>query len=96
MFKSLQVFIGITTLVLLGSVLYWSFSSNNSETLKEVELPKQTRLTITEKDFFWSVPNNTNTVYIQVYDDKEKLLNQYNISRYITLNPGQSVRIIAR
>lgn len=92
--NSSYIYILLTLSVLVGSVLYWVFIGDKEEPAP-IEVPTFKRLSISDKDFFWTVPNSSN-VYIQLFDKNDKLITQYTISKYITLNPGQKVRIIAR
>lgn len=87
--------------ILITSILFFSFVSYINDTTiddkieAEVNTSRQSP-TYTDAEFFWRVPNTTETVYIQIFDENDQYKTQYNISRYITIKPRQKLRVITR
>lgn len=44
----------------------------------------------------WQVPEGTTSVIVQIQERNGRLINEYEISRFITIQPGQRLRVLAK
>lgn len=51
---------------------------------------------IEAKSIKWRVPVDTKQVVVQVCESNGRLINEYTISNFITLHPGQILRVLAK
>lgn len=43
----------------------------------------------------WTVPNNIENITIQILNKSGNIESEYNITRWITITPGQTIKLIA-
>lgn len=55
-----------------------------------------TYIAIESKSVKWRVPEDTTSVIVQVCESNGRLINEYTISNFITLRPGQILRVLAK
>jgi hypothetical protein len=51
---------------------------------------------LTSRNFKWIVPEGTSKVVIRLLTDKGAYLDEYTITDFITINPGQKIQVIAK
>lgn len=48
------------------------------------------------RSLVWEVPPETNDVVVEIYNADNSYETQYTITNYISLRPGQKIKVIAR
>ena len=51
---------------------------------------------ITEKEFKWQVPEDTRSVTVRILERNGRLINEYEISRFLTIKPGQKLHLLSK
>lgn len=63
------------------------------------EQPKQEPLKMAdteENSIKWKIPKFSESIIVNIYDEKGNFVDYYTISRWITLKPGQIIEVIAK
>jgi hypothetical protein len=63
------------------------------------EQPKQESLKMSdteENSIKWKIPKFSESIIVNIYDEKGNFVDYYTISRWITLKPGQTIEVIAK
>jgi hypothetical protein len=51
---------------------------------------------LTEKEFKWQVPDDTRSVTVRILEKNGRLINEYEISRFISIKPGQKLHLLSK
>jgi len=49
-----------------------------------------------DKQIIWEIPAGTKEVKVEIYNEDNSFNSEYTISNYITMLPGQKLRVTAR